>query len=161
MLFLDKAVMNRIPMTRKGFELLQDELQKLEQFDRISVIKDIELAREFGDLSENAEYKAAKEKQRFIENRINYLRNRVSLAEIIDTTKFIGKKNIVFGAKVSLCGEDGEEIEYQIVGEDESDINVSKISILSPIAKSLIGKKESEYCEFNSKKYRINSVSYQ
>lgn len=153
--------MNRIPITKSGFEALQNELQKLEQIDRISVIRDIQVAREFGDLSENAEYKAAREKQRFVEGRIGYLRERVALAEVIDTSKFVGKKNVVFGAKILLSSDSGEEIFYQIVGEDESDINLSKISVTSPMAKVLIGKKEEDYCEFKEKKYRISSVSYE
>lgn len=148
-------------MTKNGFDDLNKELKRLETIDRPSVIKDISAAREFGDLSENAEYHAARAKQREVEGRISYIRDRLSSAEVIDTSKFIGKKNIMFGAHVTLIGSDKELHVYNIVGEDESNIDLRKISIVSPIAKALIGKSEGDESVMpNGDKYTIKSVSY-
>ena len=153
--------MSRIPMTKNGFDTLSQELHSLESIDRPAVIKEISSAREFGDLSENAEYRAAKERQRNVEGRISYLRDRLSSAEVIDTSKFVGKKNVVFGAHVTLIGDNKESHLYHIVGEDESNIDLGKISIVSPIAKSLIGKSEGDTCSMpNGDQYSIKSVEY-
>lgn len=153
--------MNRIPMTKKGFDMLNAELHRLENVDRIEVIREISSAREFGDLSENAEYRAAKDRQRSIEDKIAYLRKRISMAEVIDTAKFAGKKNIVFGAQVYFVNKDGESVTYKIVGDDESNIDEGKVSISSPIAKSLIGKKENDLCTMpNGDECHITKVEY-
>jgi len=128
------------PMTQLGYESLKTELKQLTSKDRPAVINAISIAREHGDLKENAEYHAAKEQQGFIEGRIQELNEKLALANVIDITKLSGEK-VVFGATVSFVDVDtDEESNYQIVGADESDLQKNKISISSPIARALIGK---------------------
>lgn len=133
--------MRRTPMTPEGYRTLKEELDNLKKNERPKIIADIEEARGHGDLTENAEYIYAKERQSFIETKIQELEQRLANAEVIDPVG-LPKDKVVFGSKVLLCNvETGEEVTYQIVGVDESDINQGKISVESPIAKALIGKK--------------------
>ncbi len=133
-------------MTRRGFTALDEELKLLKSVERPAVIRAIAEAREHGDLSENAEYHAAREKQSFIEGRVKELEALVSLAEVIDPSKFSG--SIKFGATVTLADEDsGEEKTYQIVGEAEANIEKNLLNIRSPLARALIGKEEGDSVE--------------
>lgn len=133
--------MTRIPMTINGAKALREELTFLKQVERPNIIQVIADARALGDLSENAEYHAAKERQGFIEGRIIDLENKLSLAEIIDVTKIPYQGKVVFGATIDLINlENDEKVTYQIVGDDESDINLGKIAVSSPIARAMIGK---------------------
>ena len=133
--------MEKFPITNKGFEKLEIELKLLKSTERPNVIKAIAEARAHGDLSENAEYHAAKEKQSFIEGRIADLENKISRAEVINTRVLSGDK-IIFGATVTL-GEVGKKnIVYQIVGTEEADVENGKISVSSPLARALLGKKK-------------------
>ena len=128
------------PVTKKGYEILKKELKQLINTDRPSVVNEISMAREHGDLKENAEYHAAKEQQAFIEGRIQELNSKLAMANVIDIEKLSGDK-VLFGATVTFEDIDTEEVSiYQIVGEDESDLRRKKISISSPIARALIGK---------------------
>jgi len=151
-------------MTLIGYERLEEELKHLRSVDRPAIIKAISEAREHGDLSENAEYHAARERQSFIEGRIMELEDKTSRAEIIDVTKLNG--NIVkFGATITLVDNDSdEEVRYQIVGEDESNIKDGLLSITSPLARALIGKSVRESVEVStpkgSKLYEIISVVF-
>ena len=136
--------MKRSPITKEGYAALREELARLKKHERPKIIAAIEEARGHGDLSENAEYKYAKERQAFIEVRMQDLENKLGNAEIIDTTKLPADR-IVFGSKFMLSNIDtDEEFCYQIVGVDESDINKGKISVESPMAKALIGKRISD-----------------
>ena len=133
--------MDRIPVTRQGFEALKKELENLKKIERPQNIKAIEEARAHGDLSENAEYAAAKDRQGFIEGRINDLEYKLASVDIIATDK-LPKDRAVFGSKVVLENvETGEDVVYQLVGPDESDIENGRISISSPLGKALIGRK--------------------
>ena len=137
--------MSTIPITKRGSEMLKEELQRLKHVERPAVINAISEARAQGDLSENAEYDAAKEKQGFIEGRIKELETTLSGAQIIDPATLEVEGRIVFGATVDLEDlEDGTKLTYQIVGDDEADIALNKISISSPIARALIGKEEGD-----------------
>ena len=139
---------NQVPVTVRGAELLKAELQRLRSEDRPNVIQAIAEARAQGDLSENAEYEAAKEKQSFIEGRIAELESKLSNLQIIDPVTLNAEGRVVFGATV--CFEDVDSVEsktYQIVGEDEADIKNGKISVASPIARALIGKAEGDIAE--------------
>ena len=141
--------MEKIPMTRAGFATLDEELKMLKSVERPAVIRAIAEARELGDLSENAEYHSAREKQSFIEGRIKELEGILSLAEVIDPTKLSGA--IKFGATVTIVDEDNdEEKTYQIVGDAEADVKAGRISISSPIAKALIGKAVGDTIEVNA-----------
>lgn len=156
--------MEKVPMTAGGFNRLQEELKHLKSVARPEVIKAIAEAREHGDLSENAEYHAARERQSFIEGRVMELEDRISRAEIIDTSKLSGD-TVKFGATVTLADEDtDEEITYQIVGQDESDIKEGRLSITAPLARSLIGKAEGDQVEVTtpggSKSYEIVTVQF-
>ena len=132
--------MEKVPMTAPGLKALEEELKKLKTVERQEVIKAIAEAREHGDLSENAEYHAARERQSFIEGRINELEDIISRAEVIDVSKMSGDQ-VRFGATVTLADEDtDEEKTYQIVGAHEADLNAGRISVHSPIARALIGK---------------------
>ena len=132
--------MERIPMTVAGHGVLEDELRHLKMVERHSIIKMIAEARAHGDLSENAEYHAAKERQSFIEGRVLDLEYTLSRAEVIDVSKLSGKK-VTFGAIVTLADEENEaKVKYQIVGDLEADLKKGKISISSPVARALIGK---------------------
>ena len=157
--------MKRSPMTLRGAELLRLELKRLKSEDRPRVIKAIAEARSHGDLSENAEYHAAREQQGFIEGRINEIEAKLSNAEIIDTTKLANNGKVVFGAVVELQDEDGGRVTYQIVGEDEADIRERRISITSPIARAVVGKSEGDEVDVAApggiKSYEIVSVRYE
>ena len=155
--------MDKIPMTRGGFTALDEELKLLKSVERPAVIRAIAEAREHGDLSENAEYHAAREKQSFIEGRIKELEALVSLAEVIDPTKLSG--TVKFGATVVLADEvTGEEKTYQIVGEAEADIESGKLNIRSPLARALIGKDQGDQVEVKTpggqKSYDVLSIRY-
>ena len=152
------------PVTKKGYELLKKELKQLLNTDRPEVVKAISTAREHGDLKENAEYHAAKEQQGFIEGRIQELNAKLANANVIDIEKLSGDK-VIFGATVTFEDIDTEEVSnYQIVGEDESDIKKQKISFSSPIAKALIGNYEKDIIEVTTPKgivtYKVTSVKY-
>lgn len=151
-------------MTARGFTRLQEELKQLKSVERPAVIKAIAEAREHGDLSENAEYHAARERQSFIEGRVMELEDKISRAEVIDPTKLSGSA-IKFGATVTLADEDtDEEVTYQIVGQDESDIKAGFISITSPLARALIGKQVGDSVEVTtpggSKSYEITGIQF-
>jgi transcription elongation factor GreA len=140
-----------VPMTILGAEKLREELQRLKSVDRPAVINAIAEARAQGDLSENAEYDAAKDKQGFIEGRIAELEGKLSAAQIIDPKSLVSEDRVVFAATVDLEEVNtGEKVTYQIVGDDEGDIKASKISISSPIARALIGKSESDIAVVNA-----------
>ncbi|MBW1646351.1 MAG: transcription elongation factor GreA [Deltaproteobacteria bacterium] len=135
----------KVPMTEAGFRQLKEELHRLKTVARPEVIREIAEARAHGDLSENAEYDAAKEKQAFIEGRINMLEDRLSRAEVITAERIAAAGRVVFGVKVTLSDEDtGEEITCQLVGEDEADVDQGKISIHAPLARALVGKELDE-----------------
>ncbi len=157
--------MNQIPMTKKGADALKKELKLLKSQDRPNVIKDIAEARAQGDLSENAEYDAAKEKQGFIEGRIAEVEGKLSNCIVIDPTILNAGGKCVFGSTVKVLDLETElQSIYQIVGDDESDVKSKKISINSPLAKSLIGKQEGDDVEFESpggqKNFEILEVKY-
>jgi transcription elongation factor GreA len=136
--------LERIPITKEGYETLKKELEKLKTVERPATIKAIEVARAHGDLSENAEYSAAKERQSFIEGRINELEYKLGNADVIDSSN-IPKNKIVFASTFILENIDtGEEVRYQLVGQDESDIEKGKISISSPLGKAILGKAQGD-----------------
>jgi transcription elongation factor GreA len=133
--------LERVPVTREGFEFLKKELEKLKKVERPENIKAIEEARAHGDLSENAEYAAAKDRQGFIEGRIGELEYKIANADVIEPDK-LNKDKAVFGSRVLLENiETGQDVEYQLVGPDESDIEKGRISVSSPLGRALIGKK--------------------
>jgi transcription elongation factor GreA len=155
--------MQKIPVTPQGFKALDAELRQLKSEDRPAVIRAIAEAREHGDLSENAEYHAAREQQSHIEGRIKELEGLIGLADVIDVTKLKG--SIKFGATVELADEDtDEEKTYQIVGEPEADIERNLLNIKSPIARALIGKEEGDSVDVKTpggiKSYEILSVKF-
>ena len=132
---------DRVPITPDGYKRLREELHKLKTVDRQEVIKLIEFARSLGDLSENAEYETAKDKQSFVEGRINELETKLGRAEVIDPESITDKDRVVFGLFVTIEDiETGEKTKYQLVGADESDPDNGKISISSPLGRALIGK---------------------
>lgn len=154
-----------IPMTVLGKKLLEEELKQLVSVERPSVIKAIEHARSMGDLSENADYSAAKERQGFIEGRIQEINGKIALAQVIDPTTIKSDK-IVFGATVTLTEqESGKEVTYYIVGQDEADIKKNKLSINAPMARAMIGKKEGEEVVVNAPKgaivYDVVEIKYE
>lgn len=156
--------MDKVPMTPEGHSRLEDELRKLKAEDRPAIIRAIAEARAHGDLSENAEYHAAKEKQAFIEGRIAELEDKTSRAEIIDPAKMTGD-SVKFGATVVVIDEDSEEeSQFQIVGADESDLDRGRISVTSPMARALIGKEVGDQIEViapsGSRYYEVASVEY-
>jgi len=137
--------MSKVPMTVQGAEQLRQELDNLKKVERPRIIAAIAEARAHGDLSENAEYHAAKEQQSFIEGRIAEVESKLSSAQVIDPTTVNAEGRVVFGATVELLDVDSDsEVTYQIVGDDEADIDQGKISISSPIARALIGKEEGD-----------------
>ncbi len=137
--------MSKVPITVRGARKLQDELHQLKSIDRPKVIEAIATAREHGDLKENAEYHAAREQQGFIEGRIKDIEAKLSNATIIDVTTLSNTGKVVFGTTVNVADEEtGDEVIYQIVGDDEADIKQNMISISSPIARALIGKQEGD-----------------
>jgi transcription elongation factor GreA len=156
--------MNKIPMTVAGHKALDEELKRLKSVERPAVIAAIAEAREHGDLSENAEYHAAKERQGWIEGRVQELEDKLARAQVIDVAKMSGDQ-VKFGATVTVLDEDTEdEATYQIVGEDESDVKSGKISVSSPIARSLINKEVGDVVEVNApgglKSYEILDVRW-
>jgi transcription elongation factor GreA len=156
--------MQRIPMTAEGYRALEAELKTLKSEERPAVIAAISEARSHGDLSENAEYHAAKERQSFIEGRVAELEDKLARAEVIDTSKLKGS-TVRFGAKVTVQDEDTEETAvYRIVGEDEANVAEGKISVSSPIARALIGKEEGDSVEVaapgGAKSFEIISVEW-
>jgi transcription elongation factor GreA len=157
--------MATIPLTRRGAEKLKDELQRLKSVERHAVIQAIAEARAQGDLSENAEYEAAKDKQGFIEGRILELEGKLAAAQIIDPSSLDAGGRVVFGATVDLEDEaSGTKVTYQIVGDDEADLKLGLISISSPIARALIGKSEGDVAEVQApggvRSYEIVTVRY-
>ena len=157
--------MSTVPITKRGAELLKEELHRLKTKDRPAVINAISEARAQGDLSENAEYDAAKERQSFIEGRIAELEGKLGAAQIIDPTVLDAEGRIVFASTVDL--EDlasGNKVTYQIVGEDEADLKEKKVSITSPIARALIGKYAGDVVEVNApsgiREYEVLEVRY-
>lgn len=157
--------MSAIPLTTQGAERLQVELHRLKTVERPEVINAIAEARAQGDLSENAEYDAARERQAFVEGRIRELEGTLSNAQIIDPTTLDSEGRIVFGATVKMEDLDsGEQLSYQIVGDVEADIRSQRISVSSPVARALIGKTEGDVAEVQApggvREYEILSVSY-
>lgn len=157
--------MSTIPITKRGAEKLKEELHKLKTVDRPWVINAIAEARAQGDLSENAEYEAAKDRQGFIEGRIAEVEGKLSAAQIIDPASINADGRVVFGATVSLEDEDsGQAVTYQIVGEDEADIKQNLLNFGSPIARALIGKEEGDSVTVQTpggtKNYEIVQVQY-
>jgi len=157
--------MATIPITKRGAEKLKAELHKLKTVDRPWVINAIAEARAQGDLSENAEYEAAKDRQGFIEGRIQEVEGKLSAAQIIDPAEVDAGGRVVFGATVLLADEDsGDEVTYQIVGEDEADLKLGLINISSPIARALIGKEEGDTAEVQApggiRRYEVVAVKY-
>jgi transcription elongation factor GreA len=157
--------MATIPITKRGAELLKTELQRLKTKERPAATNAIAEARAHGDLSENAEYDAAKERQGFIEGRIKEIESKLSAAQIIDPALLNADGRIVFGATVELQDEDsGEQITYQIVGEDEADSKLGLINVSSPLARALIGKEEGDTTEVRApggvRHYEVMAVYY-
>ncbi len=157
-------MVEKVPVTTSGYDALNEELKDLKSVQRPEVIRAIAEAREHGDLSENAEYHAARERQSFIEGRVKELEGIISRADVIDPAKLSGD-NIKFGATVELLDEDtDEEKTYQIVGEPEADIEAGKLNIKSPLARALIGKEEGDSIEVmtpgGGKSYEVLSVAY-
>ena len=157
--------MTTIPITKRGSEKLRTELHKLKTVDRPWVINAIAEARAQGDLSENAEYEAAKDRQGFIEGRIQEVEGKLSAAQIIDPSGLDAGGRVVFGATVELADEDsGDKVTYQIVGEDEADLKLGLVNIGSPIARALIGKEEGDSAEVRApggtKTFEIVAVRY-
>jgi transcription elongation factor GreA len=157
--------MATIPLTQRGAEKLKEELQRLKSVERHAVIQAIAEARAQGDLSENAEYDAAKDKQGFIEGRILELEGKLAAAQVIDPARLDAGGRVVFGATVDLEEEaSGSEVTYQIVGDDEADLKLGLISISSPIARALIGKEAGDVAEVRApggiKTYEIVDVRY-
>ncbi|HSD18687.1 MAG TPA: transcription elongation factor GreA [Anaeromyxobacter sp.] len=154
----------RVPMTKGGLLRLKEELKRLKNVERPKIVKEIAEARSHGDLSENAEYHAAKEKQSHVEGRILQVEHWIASAEVIDVTKHVGAR-VVFGATVSLEESDsGDQVTYRIVGELEADLKVGRISVTSPIARALIGREEGDTVTVRTpggqKEYEIQSISF-
>lgn len=157
--------MSKVPLTVRGADKLQAELKKLKTEDRPRIIQAIAVAREHGDLKENAEYHAAREQQSFCEGRVKDIEGKLSNATIIDVTTLNANGKVVFGATVVLSDEEtGNDVTYQIVGEDEADIKANMISIGSPIARALIGKQEGDVAEVHTpggvRSFEIVEVRY-
>lgn len=157
--------MSTIPITKRGAEKLKEELHRLKTVDRPGVIQAIAEARAQGDLSENAEYDAAKDRQGFIEGRIQEIESKLSAAQVIDPSTLDAGGRVVFGSTVELeDASTGEAVKYQIVGEDEADLKWGRINIGSPIARALIGKEEGDVAEVQApggvRRYEIVGVSY-
>ncbi|MCL6263585.1 MULTISPECIES: transcription elongation factor GreA [Craterilacuibacter] len=157
--------MIKVPLTVYGAELLKEELQRLKSVERPDVIAAIAEARSHGDLSENAEYDAAKERQAFVEGRIAELEGKLSNAQIINPQELDAEGRVVFAATVELMDlESEDEVTYQIVGDDEADIKVGKVSVNSPIARALIGKEAGDVAEVMApggiREYEILDVKY-
>ena len=158
--------MDREIMTVKGAELLREELKKLKSVDRPEIITAIATAREFGDLKENAEYHAAKEKQSFIEGRISEIESKLSNSEVIDINKLSISNKVVFGSTVTLLNLDNDQIiTYKIVGEDESDIENGLLSYKSPLSKAMIGKSTNDLVELKTPEinqdFQVTDITYE
>ena len=136
----------RVPMTQRGYQTLMEELKRLKSVERPKLVREIEEARDHGDLSENAEFHAAKERQSLLDVQIREIEDKMARAQVIDVSKLSGEK-VVFGATVSLVDENGDKVVYQIVGDHEAEPKNGKISISSPIARALIGKSEGDEVE--------------
>jgi transcription elongation factor GreA len=154
----------RMPITPAGLVRLKDELKRLKYVERPKIVKEIAEARSHGDLSENAEYHAAKDKQSHLEGRILQVEDWIARAEVIDVSKLKGER-VVFGATVTVAdGESGDEVVYRIVGELEADLKQNKISVTSPIARALIGKTEGDVAKVRSpggeREYEVVAVEY-
>ena len=157
--------MATIPITTRGAEMLKEELQRLKSVDRYAIARAIAEARAHGDLSENAEYEAAKDKQGFIEGRILEIEGKLAAAQVIDPSTLDAGGRVVFGCTVDLEDEDsGQKVTYQIVGDDEADLKLGLISISSPIARALIGKESGDVAEVQApgglRHYEIVDVRY-
>lgn len=155
---------DRVPMTASGLASMQEELKQLKNVARPEVIRSIAEAREHGDLSENAEYHAARERQSFIEGRVAELEDKMARAEVIDVSKLSGK-SVMFGATVTIVDEDTEEkLKYQLVGEWESDVKAGRLAINAPLARALVGKAVGDSVEVSTpkgeKSYEIVKVRY-
>ena len=153
-------------MTVKGADLLREELKKLKSVDRPEIITAIATAREFGDLKENAEYHAAKEKQSFIEGRISEIESKLSNSEVIDINKLSISNKVVFGSTVTLLNLDNDQIiTYKIVGEDESDIENGLLSYKSPLSKAMIGKSTDDLVELKTPEinqdFQVTDITYE
>lgn len=164
-LYFDINIMSTVPLTKHGAELLRQELHRMKTKDRHEVIAAIAEARSHGDLSENAEYDAAKERQSFIEGRIAELEGKLGSAQIIDPSTLDADGRVVFGATVSLEDlESAQKVRYQIVGVDEADLKESKVSITSPIARAMIGRVVGDVVEVQApsgvREYEILEVLY-
>ncbi|WP_439814706.1 transcription elongation factor GreA [Zavarzinia sp. CC-PAN008] len=156
--------MERVPMTARGFQALEEELKRLKTVDRPDVIRAIAEAREHGDLSENAEYHAAKERQSFIESRVIELEDKISRADVIDLSRLSGEV-VKFGATVRVIDTDTDEEQvYQIVGADEADVKAGRLSVGSPLSRALIGKTIGDEIEVSTpgghKSYEIVAVNW-
>lgn len=156
--------MNKIPMTEEGYKRLQDELRRLKTVERPAIIRALAEAREHGDLAENAEYHSARERQGFIEAHIRDIEDKIARAEVIDVSKLSGSV-IKFGARVRIAdAETDEEQTFQIVGEDEADVKAGRLSITSPLARALIGKKLGDTIEVETprgpKSYDVIDLSF-
>jgi transcription elongation factor GreA len=156
--------MERIPMTAGGYKILEDEVRHLKTVERHAIIKQIAEARAHGDLSENAEYHAAKDRQSFIEGRVMDLEDKLSRADVIDVSKLSGK-TVTFGATVTLVDEEhAAKVKYQIVGDLEADLKQGKVSISSPISRALIGKAAGDTVEVRApggaRSYEVVSVQF-
>ncbi len=153
----------KVPMLEEGYRALEAELKNLKSVERPAVVQAIEEARAHGDLSENAEYHAAKEKQGHIEGRIMELEGKISRAQVIDPTSLSGE-TIVFGATVTMLDENDDEVVYQIVGADEGDVKIGRISYQSPIARALIGKRVEDEVEVKApggeRYYEITKIEF-
>ncbi|HKA32707.1 MAG TPA: transcription elongation factor GreA [Candidatus Binatia bacterium] len=153
----------RVPMTQKGYQTLTEELKRLKSVERPKVVREIEEARDHGDLSENAEFHAAKERQSLLDVQIREIEDRMARAQVIEVSKLSGEK-VVFGATVSLVDENGDKVVYQIVGDHEAEPKNGKISISSPIARALIGKSEGDEAEVRTpagaRTFEILSVEF-
>ena len=154
-----------IPLTQRGAELLKNELHQLKTVERHAVIQAISEARAQGDLSENAEYEAAKDKQGFIEGRIKELESKLAAAQVIDPSSLNAEGRVVFGSTVDLEDEDsGTKVTYQIVGDDEADLKLGLVSISSPIARAMIGKEAGDVAEVQApggvRRWEIMNVRY-
>jgi transcription elongation factor GreA len=153
----------RVPITKAGLLRLKDELKRLKYTERPKIVKEIAEARSHGDLSENAEYHAAKEKQSHVEGRIAQIEHWIASAEVIDVSRLSGDR-VVFGATVTLADTAGDEVLYRIVGELEADLKQGKISVTSPIARALIGKSEGDVVKVQApggtREYEICAVEF-
>lgn len=157
--------MDKVPMTLEGYSDLESELKRLKTVERPDIIKAIAAAREHGDLAENAEYQAARERQAFVEGRVGEIEDKIRRAEVIDIKKLKGGKDIKFGAIVKVADEDTDaETTYQIVGEHEADIKEGRLSVTSPLARALIAKKVGDSVEVTTpngaKSYEVISIRY-